>query len=46
VTSLGRFAARPITSRNIPVDLADHIHGAQKLRTNDLDLTLRNADDA
>lgn len=45
VTTLGRFAARPITSRNVPVELADHIHGAQKLRTKDLDLTLQNPDD-
>jgi len=45
VTSLGRFASRPVTSRNIPIELADHIHGAQKLRTADLDLTLQNADD-
>jgi tRNA G18 (ribose-2'-O)-methylase SpoU len=40
INSMGRFAQRPVTSRNIPIELQDHVQGAQKLRTGDLDLTL------
>jgi len=45
VASLGRFADRPVTARNIPADVTDHIHGAVRLRTADLDLTMNKPDD-
>jgi len=45
VASLGRFADRPVTARNIPVDVTEHVRGAVRLRTANLDLTMNKTDD-
>ena len=46
VISLGRFAERPVTARNIPVEMPDHVHGKQRFRTGDLDLRQRQPEDS